>query len=154
LVIWLIFGLMAIPAKADNGFFYNTTAQFVNPQTNITFAVNGPTTNVSHTAGSATITLNATGTFLVHYSVKTIPSSTAIQVAAFLGANQIGGANYVGANGEVNGFATFTTAVLGSVVTIRNVGNVRLTLNTGAYPYPNPGPSAATNASVFIQLLP
>lgn len=53
------------------GQIYNASDQNINNGNTITFDSNGPLLNISHVVGSDTITVNATGTYLITWTVST-----------------------------------------------------------------------------------
>lgn len=53
----------------DYGYVYNHSAQTVSNPGNVTFDSNGPLAGISHTPGSASITMNTPGVYQVTYSI-------------------------------------------------------------------------------------
>lgn len=129
-------------------YIYDTTQQTLPANAQVTFNTNGvitPAGFVTHVPGTAPITINQTGTYLITYAV--FPGSLAYAFALFNGNNQIAGSNYGGnlalltQNGQV-----ITTLNASDVLTLRALDPTTL-LNTNA-----PG-TPIISASIVIEKL-
>jgi len=104
-------------------YFYDTTAQVIPANGQVTFNTNGnitPAGFVTHVPGTAPITINQTGIYLIIYEVTVIAGPYAF--ALFNGDNQIAGSNY----GGVPNTATQNGQVITSlneldVLSLRNI---------------------------------
>lgn len=113
------------------GQVYNTGAQTINNGNTITFDSNGPLLNISHVAGSDTITINATGTYMVTWVVSAqgdggaytlLQNGVAVPTLSFV--TDPGNGESVG-NGIVN-------ASSGDTIQLRNNTGLILALQTQA----------------------
>ncbi len=129
-------------------YIYDTESQVVPSNGPVTFNTNGnitPAGFVTHISGTAPITINQTGIYLIIYEVTVLAGSYAF--ALFNGDNQIAGSNYGGIpniatqNGQV-----ITLLNVSDVLTLRNINTAPNNLfngNAGGIP-------AVTSASIVI----
>jgi hypothetical protein len=114
----------------------------------VTFDSNGIlTAGITHTAGSADITLIGSGTYKISFSISAVEPS---QYTAFLNGVAITGTTYgSGAGTQQNNGQAIIAAAAGDVLTIRNHTSAAVsTLQTLAG-----GTEANVNASVIIEKL-
>ena len=138
-------GPIPIPSMPAFGNIYNQAVQDVLPGTNWTFDSNGPLLNISHVAGSDSITINVPGTFLVTFVSGTsddfqqnqfLVNGVAIPQMSYFFSPNPGGA------GDVITTNALITFAAGDVVTIKNTGVTDVFIDGGA-PY--------TNASITFE---
>lgn len=106
-------------ALSDGAYIYNTSAQTVSAEADITFDTNAfLTSNITHVAGTSQIHFLAEGEYLISFSVS---STTANQFAVFKNNTVVPGSIYgTGiANVQNNGQA-FVYIEAGDFITIRN----------------------------------
>ena len=136
-------------ATTEYAYVYNTAVQTVAVEANVLFNTSGvKTAGITHTAGSASITLVSIGVYKVTFSVSGTETS---QFALFNGATMVPGSLYgSGAGVQQNaGQAIVVTTVANAVLTLRNhtsAAAVGLPTTAG-------GTDANANASVLIEKL-
>jgi hypothetical protein len=121
-------------------YFYNHSAQVVAAGNNVTLDTNGPlTADFTHTAGTAPIIVNTSGTYSVTFSVT---GTVASQFTLLVNGVAIAGADYsTGTDGQNSG-QVIVTLLAGDILTLRNTSVVPVILQLGV-----------TNASVlFLKL--
>ncbi|MER2089993.1 MAG: hypothetical protein ABS920_09650 [Sporosarcina sp.] len=104
-------------------YIYDTTQQTLDAGASVSFSTNGviaPTGFVTHVQGTAPITINQTGTYLITYEV--FPQQGTSAFALFRGNTQIPGSNY----GSGSGNQTYSGQVITmlnamDVLTLRNI---------------------------------
>jgi hypothetical protein len=95
----------------------------------VPFSNNGPLSGVTHTAGTATVTVPTTGTYQINYSVNiTVGVGSAIALAVTGTVDASTNIPALVAVGEVSGTAMLTLAA-GDVLTLRNNSAVPFTMN-------------------------
>lgn len=131
------------------GYFYNAAVQSVAVEGSVLLDTNGVTTaGITHTAGSANITLVNIGTYKVTFSVS---GTEASQFALFNGATMVPGSLYgSGAGTQQNaGQAIVVTAAANAVLTLKNHTSAAAV----GLPTTGGGTLANANASILIQKL-
>jgi hypothetical protein len=134
------------------GYVYNTSLQTVEIESDVTFDTNGVLTpGITHTAGTAGITIVNAGTYKVTFSVSgTGPNQIAVFLNGGSGAALVPGTVYgSGAGTQQNTGQAILTVAAGDVLTIRNhstTAAVGLATVIG-------GTGPSVNASVSIEKL-
>lgn len=128
---------------ADYAYVFNTAAQTVAEGAELTFSSNGPLSGtITHTAGTAEITIGKTGVYLVSFTVSPEAES---QISAYKNGTVIEGATFGGT--EIFG-QFIISAQVGDVIALVNTGAGEITLaETGT------APEAVVNASVTVTRL-
>ena len=126
---------------------YNTTAETVALEADITFGINGPLSGFTHTAGTSVITVSTTGTYLVSFSV------TGVQAGQFTlmdGGVPLASTIYgTGAGQQQDHGEAIVNLTAADVLTLRNhSSSTGVTLATSAG-----GTQANVDASILIQQL-
>lgn len=128
-------------------YFYDTTAQVVPSNGQVTFNTNGnitPAGFVTHVPGTAPITIKQTGIYLIIYEVTVLAGPYAF--ALFNGDNQIAGSNYGGIpNTATQNGQVITPLNASDVLTLRNIDDSPKPLFNG-----NVGIPAVISASMVI----
>jgi hypothetical protein len=126
---------------------YNLSAQIVGIESDITFDTNGPLSGFTHTAGTSTIIVSLTGTYLLDFSVSGVePGQFSLMDngLAVAGTTYGSGAGTQQDNGQV--IVHLTT---GDVLTLRNHSSATaVALQTLAG-----GTQTNVNASLLIEQL-
>jgi hypothetical protein len=142
-------GVAGADAPADYGFMFNESAQTVAVEADVVFDSSAVASNVSHTAGSPTMTVNNAGLYEVRFTVNGVePNQFNIIVN---GAPTTPGGTFGSgsANGQTNG-QTLLSLNAGDVLTLRNHSSASaVTLQTLAG-----GTQTNVNASLMIRALP
>ena len=133
--------------QPDYGYIYNLAAQTVAIEGAVLFDSNGPLSGFTHTAGSASITVGSTGTYLVGFSISgTEPN----QFSLFDNASPVAGTTYgSGAGTQQDGGQAIVRLAAGDVLTLINHSSaaaIGLASDIG-------GTQANVNASLVIQEL-
>lgn len=128
---------------ADYAYVFNTTAQTAAEGVAVTFSSNGPLSGtITHTAGTAEITIGKTGVYLVSFTLNPEAES---QVSAYRNSTAVDGATFSGT--EIKG-QFIISAQTGDVITLVNTGAGEITLTeTGT------APETVVNASVTVTRL-
>lgn len=142
-----------LPAELDPvgpvdayGYVYNTSAQSVGAGADVTFDTNGVLAGISHTAGTAPITLSNTGDYLFNYVAG---STGAQQFELTLGNAAVAGTTYgIGVSGANYGQVITTVATAGVTAALRNA-----TSSTIVLPVNQGGPGTTVNASLIVRKL-
>lgn len=126
------------------GYVYNTAAQVIAVGTAVTFATNGPLLDVTHTAGSGSVTVTEAGTYMVQYMVAgVLLNQFEIFVTGVAAPSTVYGTG-VGAS-ETIGFALLTLAA-GDVLTLVNTSALPITLSVNL----GGGSATSLNASMLV----
>lgn len=142
-----------LPAELDPvgptdayGYVYNTSAQSVAAGADVTFDTNGVLVGISHTAGTAPITISNTGDYLFSY----VAGSTGDQQFELtLGDTPVAGTTYgIGVTGANYGQVITTVATAGITATLRNA-----TSSTIVLPVNQGGSATTVNASLIVRKL-
>ena len=129
--------------NAAYGFVYNTSAQTVAAASTVTFDTNGPLFDMSHTAGTDTITINTAGTYYISWMVA---GTTANQFTLLVGGSPApGGITGTGVGNTQNTGSALVIAGVGSTITLRNNSGGPIILATSLG-----GPAGNNNASIAI----
>jgi hypothetical protein len=130
-------------------YLYNAGVQTVAVEANVNLDTNGVmTSGITHTAGSASITLVNIGVYKVTFSVSGTETS---QFALFNGATMVPGSLYGSGAGtqQNNGQAIVVTTIANAVLTLKN----HTSSAAVGLPTAGGGTLANANASVLIQKL-
>ncbi len=128
---------------------YNLTEQAVAAGTDVTFSNNGGNSGlITHTPGTAPVTLTTAGTYLV--TARAVTEAPARLGVYLNGAAVPGGTFSTGTIGTTGGTTTIITAPAGAVLTLRNVGADEVTLSGADSTTPT---TDTTNAELVIQRL-
>ena len=133
--------------QPDYGYIYNLAAQTVAVEGAVLFDSNGPLSGFTHTAGSASITVESGGTYLLDFSISgTEPN----QFSLFDNASPVAGTTYgSGAGTQQSGGQVVVSLAAGDVLTLVNHSSaaaVGLASDIG-------GTQANVNASLVIEEL-
>ena len=133
--------------QPDYAYVYNTTAETVAVESDVTFSTNGPLSGFTHTAAGAPIGVVSTGIYLVRFSV------TGTQAGQFTlmdnGAAVAGTAYGSSSAPEQDQGQAIMSLTAGDVLTLRNhTSSTSVTLETLAG-----GTQTNVNASIIIQQL-
>ncbi len=127
------------PVAVDYAYIYNTAAQTVAADAEITFSANGPLSGtITHTAGTADITIGNTGVYLVNVMVNT---ATEGRYTVFKNGTSVEGASFACDSGEL-----ILAAQTGDVITVVNTGNTEMALDAEGT-----APEAVVNTEVTIR---
>lgn len=141
-------GTSGTAASTDYAFIYQSTAESVAPQTDVTFDTNGPIFGaIAHTVGDSVITINTPGNYKVIFSVT---AQQANQFALFLNGALVAGTIY-GSNDtdQQNTGVAIITVAGSSTLTLRNyISATSVLLETLAG-----GTANNVTASILIQRL-
>jgi hypothetical protein len=133
--------------QPDYGFVYNTSAETVAIESDITFDTNGPLSGFTHTAGTSGVVVGATGTYLITFSVSSVqPGQFTLMVngAAIPGTTYGSGAGTQQDNGQA-----IVTLTATDVLSLRNHSSAAaVALQTLAG-----GTQTNVNASILINQL-
>ncbi len=100
---------------------YNLTDQTVAAGTDVTFSNNGANSGlITHTVGTAPVTLTTAGTYLV--TARTVTAAPARFAIYLNGAAVPGGTFSTGTIGTSGSASVIVTAPAGAVLTLRNIG--------------------------------
>ncbi|MHB8124403.1 MAG: hypothetical protein ACYDEJ_01960 [Desulfitobacteriaceae bacterium] len=128
------------------GYVYNTSTQSVAAGTDVTFDTNGVLVGISHTAGTAPITISNTGDYLFTFVAG---STGAQQFDLTLGSAAVAGTTYgIGITGANYGQVITTVATAGITATLRNAS-----ASTVVLPITQGGPATTVNASLIVRKL-
>jgi len=133
---------------SEYAYIFNTSAQTVPVEADVTFGENGVSTaGISHAPGSAGIAFTTAGTYKVAYSVSGVEPG---QFALFVNGAEVSGSTYgSGAGTQQNTGQVIVTLGANDVLTVRNhSSSAAVTLQTLAG-----GTQANVNASVSIEKL-
>ncbi|MBR2280603.1 MAG: hypothetical protein IJ903_06760 [Ruminococcus sp.] len=123
---------------ADYAYIYNTAAQTVAADAEVTFSANGPLSGtITHTAGTADIVIGNTGVYLVSVTVN---PTTEGQYTVYKNGTAVEGATFVSDSGEF-----IVAAQTGDVLTVVNTGTTEMTLDAEGI-----APEAVVNAVITI----
>ena len=129
---------------ADYAYIYNTAAQTVASESEVTFSGNGLLSGtITHTAGTAEIVIGKTGVYLVN---TFLASNAAAQFAVYRNGAAVEGSTYAmnnAADGNV-----IISAQMGDVLTVVNTGTAEMTLEAEGT-----APEAVVNGAVTITRL-
>jgi hypothetical protein len=131
---------------AEYAYIYNTTAQTVAVEADVTFDTNGVIVgSLTHTAGTATITIGTSGDYAIWFITAAVEPS---QFSLFVNGTVVSGAIYgSGAGTQANPGMVILTATAGDVITLRNHTSAgAITLQTLAG-----GTQVNANASLMIE---
>ena len=133
--------------QPDYGYIYNLAAQTVAVEGAVLFDSNGPLSGFTHTAGSASITVESGGNYLLDFSISgTEPN----QFSLFDNASPVAGTTYgSGAGTQQSGGQVVVSLAAGDVLTLVNHSSaaaVGLASDIG-------GTQANVNASLVIEEL-
>jgi len=133
--------------QPDYGYVYNLSAQTVGLESDITFDTNGPLSGFTHTAGTSTITVGLTGTYLLDFSVTGVePGEFALMDNGVAVAGTIYGSS---AGTQQDNGQVIVHLTAGDVLTLRNhTSAAAVILETDAG-----GTQTNVNASVLIEQL-
>ncbi len=112
-------GAAGTAASTDYAFIYQSTAQSVDPQADVTFDTNGSIFgSIAHTVGDSIITINTPGNYKILFSVT---AQQANQFALFLNGGLVAGSIY-GSNDtdQQNTGVAIITVTSSSTLTLRN----------------------------------
>jgi hypothetical protein len=100
---------------------YDTSgSQVVTAGTDVTFDSNGPLSGVTHTAGTAAVTVPIAGTYQIYYAVNiTAGTGATISIAVNGTVDASTSIDLLSATGETSG-DTMLTLAAGDVLTLRN----------------------------------
>lgn len=128
------------------GYVYNTSSQSVAAGADVTFDTNGVLVGLSHTAGTAPVTISNTGDYLFTYVAG---STGAQQFELTLGNVIMAGTTYgIGVSGANYGQVITTVATAGITSTLRNA-----TASTIVLPTNQGGSGTTVNASLIVRKL-
>ena len=128
------------------GYIFNTSSQSVAAGADVTFDTNGVLVGISHTAGTAPVTISNTGDYLFTYVAG---STGAQQFELTLGSVAVAGTTYgIGVSGANYGQVITTVATAGITATLRNA-----TVSTIVLPVNQGGPATSINSSLIIRKL-
>lgn len=133
--------------QPDYAYVYNTTAETVAVESDVTFSTNGPLSGFTHTAASASIDVVSTGTYLIRFSVT---GTQASQFTLMDNGVAVAGTTYGSSNApEQNQGQAIVNLTAADVLTLRNhTSSTAVTLETLAG-----GTQTNVNASILIQQL-
>lgn len=135
-------------AEPAFAYIYNTSAQVVSLESDVTFSNNGViTNNITHTLGTSSIVLGSAGYYEISFLIAAVELN---QFTLFKNGVSVVGSTYgSGDTNQPNPAAVIIRAAAGDVITVRNhTSAAAVTLQTLAG-----GTQTCTNASVFIQKL-
>jgi hypothetical protein len=100
------------------GYIYNVTAESVAQEASVSFSNNGPLVGITHTAGTAGVTVTSAGTYSINFSVTGTPAN---QFALFLNGTVVPQSLYgaAGGNSQNDGQVILALAA-GDVLTLVN----------------------------------
>ncbi|MDR3550514.1 MAG: hypothetical protein P4L31_03815 [Candidatus Babeliales bacterium] len=130
----------------EYGYFYNLTTRFINVGADILLDSNGPhSTGVTHTPGTAEITVNTPGVYAISYSALAVNLN---QIAIDINGTEAVGALYgTGTGPSQNNGLVLTALNAGDIITLRLASSqVNPTLLT-----PQGGVLTNVNAAVRVQ---
>ncbi|WP_246318262.1 BclA C-terminal domain-containing protein [Paenibacillus taichungensis] len=132
---------------ASYGYIFNTSAQSVATETDITFDSNENLTNITHTPGTAEINIGNAGDYAVFFIITGVQAN---QFTLYQNGAPVGGSVYgSGAGTQPNPGMIIITAAPGDVITLRNHSSASaVDLQTLAG-----GSQINANASILIQQL-
>jgi BclA C-terminal domain len=133
--------------QPDYGYVYNTSAETVPIESDITFDTNGPLSGFTHTVGTAEIGVAATGTYLVTFSVSGVEPG---QFTLMNDGTAVPGTTYgSGAGTQQDNGQVIVTLTAADSLTLRNHSSAAaVTLQTLAG-----GTQTTVNASILIDQL-
>ncbi|MBK5231612.1 MAG: collagen-like protein [Thermoleophilia bacterium] len=142
-------GATGASAQSEYAYIYNLDPEVVPIAADVTFSTNGPigSTLVSHTPGTATITVNTSGVYEIGFSVSGVEPN---QFTIFVNGIAVPGSTYgSGAGTQQNTGVTMVALLAGDAVTLRNFSSAAaVTLQTLAG-----GTETNVNASMtFLRL--